>query len=161
VITLPPILDFLAKHVPSKQMAIRLREIATFFSTGDANSDNLGGRLELYWKTIKAFFKSPLWGNRKLGFDGHSTFLSVFADIGIFGGIFFVSMYVLARKKINSLFTEGQIRAYRPAFVGLILIGLTNPIHSAEPLAAAVWLFVPLMIAIFWEDKKYEKTLGN
>lgn len=159
IIALPSILNFLAERVPSQQMAIRLREMATFFNTGDASGDNLGGRLELYGETIKAFLKSPFFGNRKLSFDGHATFLTVFADIGIFGGMCFVMVYILAKKLVGTLFDKSQIQAFKPAFIGLILMGLTNPIHSADPLAITVWLFVPLIIVTLGGGN--EKNLGN
>ena len=161
LLLLPTILSFLATNVPSKQMATRLREIASFFSTGNANSDNLGGRLDLYWGTIKAFFRSPILGNRRLAFDGHSTFLTVPADIGIMGGACFISIYALAKKSIGEIFTKNQALIFKPAFFGLILMGLTNPIHSADPLAATVWLFVPLMIIVFGEKKENETSLGD
>ena len=161
IILSPIILNFLATNVPSEQMATRLREIAAFFSTGAASGDNLGGRLELYWKTIEAFFRSPFFGNRKLSFDGHSTFLSVFADIGIFGGVCFISIYASAKKVMGEMLTKKQALLFKPAFFGLILMGLTNPIHSADPLAATVWLFIPLMIIVFGEKKENETSLGN
>lgn len=161
IIALPTILSFLAAYVPSKQMSTRLREIAAFFTTGNTNSDNLGGRLELYGETIKAFFRSPFFGNRKLSFDGHSTFLTVFADIGMFGGVCFISVYMLAKKRVGALFSESQARGFKPVFVGLILMGLTNPIHSADSLAITVWLFAPLIITVFGGKKNDEASLGN
>lgn len=159
----PLLLDLLAKYVPSKQMAIRLKEVAAFFSSGDISGYNLSSRLELYGKTILAFFQSPIIGNRSLGFDGHSTFLSVFADIGIFGGILFVYLYALAKKQIDNKL-ELKRKIFLPVFVSLILMGLTNPIHSAMPLSFVVWLLIPMLLILperKKEEKKHEKTLGN
>ena len=160
-IAAPLLLNFVAARVPSQQMAARLREIANFFSLGDVSSDNLGVRLQLYWKAIKAFFKSPLFGNYKLGFDPHSSFLAMFADIGILGGLAFTSLYVLAKKQCNQLLSKAQQQAFLPAFVCLILMGLTNPIHSADPLVMAIWLFVPLAIMVLGKEKKNEALLGD
>ena len=161
LISAPLILNFAAARVPSQQMATRLREMANFFSLGDISSDNLGTRLQLYWKAIKAFFQSPLFGNQKLGFDPHSSFLAMFADIGILGGVAFSSLYVLAKKQCNQLLSKTQQQAFMPAFVCLILMGLTNPIHSADPLVMAIWLFIPLAIMVLGKEKKNETLLGD
>lgn len=161
LIASPTILNFFAEKVPSKQMATRLRQIANFFRTGDTDSQDLGGRLHLYWETMKAFFRSPLLGNRKLDFDGHATLLTIFADIGIFGGACYISLFVLAKKSLGRLLSKRQISIFKPTFIGLILMGLTNPIHAATPLGASVWLLIPLMILVIGGNKKNERALED
>lgn len=160
-LALPTILDYLATHVPSEQMAIRLQEIASFFGKGDASGYNLNGRLKLYGETLKAFLRSPIIGNRSLGFDGHSTFLSVLADVGIFGGIPFLYLYFASRKKINKNLGNSN-KIFTPVFISLMLMGLTNPIHSAFQLSFVVWFVVPLIIVYCKKkEKDNETTLGN
>ena len=116
----------------------------------------------MYWQTIVAFVKSPIWGNRSLSIDGHATFLTVFADIGILGGGLFVYLYHITKKKMF-LGEKREIRkVYATVFICLILMGLTNPIHSALPLAFTMWFFVPMLIERKIEKEKMnEETLGN
>lgn len=161
-LVLPTILDYLATHVPSEQMAIRLQEIASFFGKGDASGYNLNGRLTLYGKAIKAFLRSPIIGNRSLGFSGHATFLCVFADIGILGGGIFFYLYFLSRKKVDDNLGRSK-RAFAAVFISLLLMGFTNPIHSAFSLSFIVWMVVPLLIVCInnKKEKDNETPLGN
>ena len=162
LISMPTLLDFMASKVPSKQMALRLKDVAAFFGRGDISGYNLAERLKLYWKTIEAFFKSPLIGNRSLGFDGHSTFLSFFADLGLLGGIPYVVLYAQSKKNIDSRFDKAEVKIFVPVFISLILMGLTNPIHTAQPLSFAVWLLIPLLINMTTKkEKNNEASLGN
>jgi len=159
VFSLPVTLELLANVVPSGQMAIRLKELASFFGNGDSSGYNLNGRLSLYMQSIKAFFNSPILGNRKLDFDGHATFLTVPADIGIFGAFFFFALYHLAKKQIKQHCEN--YKYFLPAFICLVLMGLTNPIHSAFPLMFAVWFIIPLIIICAKKEDENEISVGN
>lgn len=166
--TSPWIIRFAATHVPSKQMAIRLNEIYYFLTAADTTGYNLNGRFALYWNSIVAFIKSPLWGNRHLDFDGHATFLTVFSDLGLLGGIPYIYLYRISRNKVRALLGEAD-EMFKPHFFMLIFMGLTNPIHAALPLMFASWFVVPLTIieitesynnsALFNKDLKPENTV--
>lgn len=162
LISLPSILSFLANHISSSDISIRLRELASFFGSGSSGGYNLNGRLSLYWQTILAFIKSPILGNRSLVFDGHATFLTVFADIGILGGGLFVYLYHYTKKKMFLGEKREVKKIFSTVFTCLVLMGLTNPIHNAFPLAFTMWFFVPLLLDRKIEkEKKDEETLGN
>lgn len=146
-----------ASHVPSEQMAIRLYEIYYFLVGGDVSGYNMNGRMTLYTETVKAFLKSPFWGNRHLDFDGHATFLTVLSDLGLLGGIPFYYLYFSSQKKVRA-FINDKGNCYWPVFLMLILMGFTNPIHTALPLMYVVWFLVPLSIETFMEYE--EMTYG-
>lgn len=142
-----------ASLVPSEQMSIRLYEIYYFLVGGDASGYNMNGRMTLYTESIKAFLKSPFWGNRYLDFDGHATFLTVLSDLGLLGGIPFYYLYFSSLKRVRKIIND-KGNYYWPIFLMLVLIGFTNPIHTALPLMYVVWFLVPLSIETFMEYEK-------
>jgi hypothetical protein len=153
ILFLPNIFGFISSNVRSAQVSVRFRELANFFSTGDATGYNLDGRLSLYWKSIKAFFASPLYGNEYLDFDGHATFLTVLSDTGILGGIPFYTLYFIFRNKIKS-YLDSEAHYFDIPFLMLVIIGLTNPIHAAFPVGFAIWLICPLIIRLITQEEK-------
>ncbi len=159
---IPNILEFAIQHIPSEEIVVRLREIYNFLTGGGADGYNLSNRLELYWKSIVAFFNSPIWGNRVLGFDGHATFLTVLARTGILGGIPFYWLFFSSRKHLLTLAGDNR-ELLKPVILMFALMGLTNPIHASQPLAYATWFIAPLaVITIFGEETvKDEKAVEN
>lgn len=153
VFFIPNILFLAYTYIPSEQVATRLKELYDFFVEGNASGYNLNGRLTLYRKTIVAFLKSPIIGNRRLPFDGHATCLTVLADTGIIGGTLFYSLLVLAFKDIKKVLSEEGKRLL-PIFICLLLMGFTNPIHNSMPLAFMHWFIAPLLIHVVYESKK-------
>lgn len=150
----PDILMYVALNVESTQMATRLLEIYEFLTSGSLSGYNLNGRLTLYGKSILAFLKSPIWGNRKLEFDGHATCFTILADTGIIGGIPFYYMLFSANKKIKKHLGNNS-KEYFTIFFCLVLMGFTNPIHSSLTLALTTWFIAPLAIELIYEkDKK-------
>lgn len=144
---MPTILETAANSVESEQISTRLKELSAFFGSGDASGYNLNGRMELYWKAIKAFFKSPIIGNRKLGFNPHATLLGVPADIGIIGIILLVMLIVKSKKYICQLMGD-RAKQFTPVVWCVVIMGLTNPIHSAFTALFATWLLAPMIIKI-------------
>ncbi len=144
---MPTALEMLSEVVESEDMSVRLAELASFFGSGDASGYNLNGRFDLYGKSIKAFLNSPIIGNRRLSFDGHATLLTVPADIGIAGflGLWFM---IFKSKKYVSIIMKDRKRQFTPIVICLILMGLTNPIHSAAPALFAAWLIAPMVVKI-------------
>jgi len=153
IIASPWILRFAASHVPSEQMSIRLYEVYNFLVARDATGYNMNGRVTLYFDSIKAFLFSPIWGNRSLDFDGHATFLTVLSDVGLLGGVPFYYLYFSTNKKVRYLIEDDECR-FKPVFFMLVLMGFTNPIHTALPLMYATWFVAPLTISVF---KEYER----
>ena len=139
------IIDFFASIIPLQQVSIRLYEVADFFESGDATGYNLNGRLTLYWKTIVAFVKSPIIGNEYLGFDGHATLLTIPANIGIFGGLLFYWMLKEGRTRMRGILGKND-KQFVSVFACLIIMGFTNPIHGALPLAFASWVIAPMIV---------------
>ena len=147
---IPSILGLLIRISPSQQIALRLREVRVFLVGGGAGGYNLSGRLTLYGQTIKAFFESPLWGNRSLPFDGHATFLTVLSDTGLLGGVpFYFLVFSARRHLIRMLGSVGEL--FKPIVLMFVLMGLTNPIHGSLTLSYAIWLLAPLMLMTMLE----------
>lgn len=153
IVTLPLILKIAARYVPSEPMSIRLTELYNFLTSGNSSGYNLHGRMELYGKSIQAFLKSPIWGNRKLDFDGHATFLTVLADIGLLGGIPFYYLYFHSFKFVNQILGENR-KYFKPFFIVLLFMGFTNPIHSALPLMFTMWFIVPFGISFIYKIER-------
>lgn len=149
----PNILWFAATHIESTQMATRFLEIYEFLTSGNLGGYNLNGRLTIYGKTIVAFLKSPIWGNRKLEFDGHATCLTVLADTGLIGGIPFYYLLTATNKQIKEKLGENA-KDFFVVFFCLLLMGFTNPIHSSLPLALTTWFIAPLTIEMFYKKEK-------
>lgn len=148
LILLPNILAFVASQIDSSQMALRIMEVHDFFVSGSADGYNLNGRLTLYGKSILAFLRSPLYGNRTLDFNGHALFLTILADTGVIGGVPFYYLLFSARKQMQQLLGD-KYEKYSPVFLCLVLTGLTNPIQRSYPVSFAIWFFAPLAIYLF------------
>lgn len=149
----PWIFKTAASYVPSEQMSLRLYEIYDFLSGGDASGYNLNGRMTLYKDSVIAFLRSPVWGNRSLNFDGHATFLTVLADLGLLGGIPFYCLYFSSQRKVKAIINVKE-NNFNVIFILLLLMGFTNPIHTALPLMYTVWFLVPLTIETYQEYKE-------
>ena len=149
IIFLPNIIQWFADSFVGGSMRTRLYEVASYF-TGEKMGYNLGGRFKLYKGTIDAFMASPLIGASGLKFDGHATFLTVLADIGIVGGIPFYWLYFAAGGYVKKLLNDKLMSSFfLLTFLSVILTGLLNPIHAAIPLPMVSWFVVPLMIDLF------------
>ncbi len=142
---IPDMLLYISNNVQSSQMAVRFRELYSFFASGDTGGYNLNGRLTLYWRSIEAFIQSPILGNRNVDFDGHATCFTVLSDTGIIGGIPFYYLLFSMNKRMKALLGKHSIN-FLPAFFCLLCMGFSNPIHSSLSLAFAVWFIVPLII---------------
>ena len=141
----PSLIKLAADAVPSESMSIRLYEVYSLFTIGDGSGYNLSGRMELYGKSIIAFLRSPIWGNRSLDFYGHATFLVIPAMLGLLGAIPFYYIYFHSYKEIKkSLRENGQ--QFMPIFAILLFVGFTNPIDAALPLMFVTWFLTPLVI---------------
>lgn len=152
-IFVPYILEYLVIPYLPSMLALRFREIQEFFlGTGSVDSD-LSGRLTLYGKTIMAFIDSPLIGNRYLDFDGHATYLTIWADLGFFGGAIIIYLIISAKRIVESYLDVLSV-CFFPFFIHLILNGLTNPIHASLQIYICVWFLIPLSLVTFKDKLK-------
>ena len=158
----PMLLKIAMENIKSEQMTIRLSEVYDFLTGKGAGGYNLNGRFTLYWRTIKAFFESPIIGNRNLPFDGHATFLTVLSDMGVVGGAPFYTLVCVAVNRINRELGERKLQFLSVVFM-YVLMGVTNPIHASQPLGLATWFVAPLMIETIFmnEGEGNNETLGN
>ena len=140
----PSILSYSINHIESVQIVDRLKEIHSFFITGVSDGYNLGGRLDLYKSSINAFFQSPIWGNRYLSFDGHATLLTIPADLGLLGAVPFYYMLFHSRSLAVKFLSDKSIM--NVIFIMLLLMGLTNPIHSSSQISFGVWFITPYIV---------------
>ena len=152
------ILEWLLSVISSKEVYTRFYEIYSFLFGGESDEYNLNGRMTLYFDTFKAFLQSPIYGNRKLHFDGHATFLTILADYGVMGGVPFYYMFFRANKDVRS--TISGDRYFIPIFIALLLMGFTNPIHAAIPLMYTVWFLMPLSLHFFNKGKRDASSIN-
>lgn len=137
---------------PSRIINDRLAEVYDMITGEDISSGtDAQGRLELYWMCIKAFFSSPIIGNRTLPADGHATFFTVPADIGIYG-IFFLYTFFKKAYKVIAKVMGNKVIYFKPLMFQIILMGFTNPIHTSPTIYVLLFFVCPLIIMLFIND---------
>lgn len=153
VLLLPITLKLIIGLSDSELLNQRLQEIYDTLTgvSQDSEESDLWARMDLYGKCILAFIQSPIWGNRTLDFNGHSTFLCVLADLGIIGG--FV-LFKLFKKSFDFMKEElgDKYLYYSPLVCQAILMGLTNPIHSTPSIFIMLYFLCPLLIIQFAKE---------
>ncbi|MBR1467655.1 MAG: hypothetical protein IJ606_03380 [Bacteroidaceae bacterium] len=124
----------------------RLQEIYNGI-TGENSTEesDMESRLTLYRMSLEAFFSSPILGNRNINFNPHSTFLAIIADLGIAGGYIIYKLFRGAFSFMKSI-TGKDFFYFRPLICQILLMGFTNPIHSAPSNFIMLWFVAPLMI---------------
>lgn len=158
ILVVPIIIKAVIPHIESQQIASRLNELYLFLTAGDMSTNNLGGRMELYQKSILAFLRSPIWGNRYLDFDGHATFLTILSDLGLLGAIPYFYLYHRSKKIIDGYVGKEK---FLPVYIVLVAGGLLNPINSALPLMFVVWFVAPLSIELIAHMEDPDEKVGN
>lgn len=158
-VALPFFFKFVADHVGNdNDIHDRFMELYYAFTFQDSTSTAQDGahRLTIYWDTIKAFLVSPIWGT-KINFNPHSTFLGMLADVGLLGFVPYMMMFYGMTKNIyRYLDIEGNKSLFKPSLLFIIMMGLTNPIHSTSALQFSIWCIAPLIVL---ELKKQNKSL--
>lgn len=159
-VLLPFFFKFVAEYVGAENdIHDRFMELYYTFTFQDSTStaqDGVG-RLTIYLETTKAFLSSPLWGT-KICFDPHSTFLGMLADVGLLGFVPYVMMFYFMTKNIyRYLDIEGQKSLFKVSLLFIIIMGLTNPIHSTSALQFAIWCIAPLVILEIKNKSKHIK----
>lgn len=149
-IVMPFFFKFVAEYVGAdNDIHDRFMELYYTFTFQDSTStaQDGAGRLTMYWDTIKAFVTSPVWGT-KINFDPHSTFLGMLADIGLLGFVPYAMMFYYMTKNIyRYLDIECNKPLFKVSLLFIIMMGLTNPIHSTSALQFTIWCIAPLVIA--------------
>ena len=138
---LPSILDLFINQVEG-DVHLRMIEVRHFITTGELGDDDMAARMNLYGKSLVAFFESPLWGNYRLGFNAHSTFLEVLASLGILGA---GPLFLCLKKSFKVLKSLIDRRLIVMLVIPFIFMGLTNPIHASLPLNMVLWFVCPLL----------------
>ena len=160
-VVLPFFFKFIADYVGNdNDIHDRFMELYYVFTFQDSTStaQDGAGRLAIYWDTIKAFVTSPIWGT-KIDIDPHSTFLGMLADVGLLGFVPYMMMFCDMTKNIyRYLDIEGNKSLFKASLLFIIMMGLTNPIHSTSALQFAIWCIAPLTVL---EIKKSNKSIQN
>lgn len=153
----PLLLSWLADIVSSDTIRSRLLSILKFIRGETGGANNLTGRLELYQKCFQYFFKSPIIGNQTVPFDGHATFLTVLCDLGLMGTIPTYILYFGSHRVVRAALKDQQAYSlWIPCFIGMILMGFTNPVHSASVLGYAVYFMGPALLKMRTDGEKKE-----
>lgn len=150
---LPSILEYFIELTrDSNVLNVRLREIYDSLTGNHSHNSDMQARFDLYRKCIEAFLYSPIWGNRYLDFNGHSTFLLGFAYLGIFGGTFICYTFYRAAKFVKAQLGDNYLY-YKPLMLQLILMGITNPIQSCPSNFIMLFFVCPLLIHKYLPQK--------
>lgn len=158
VLIMPYILEYLVIPFMPDLLASRFEEVRSFF-LGDIDVESdLYGRFDLYGKSIKAFLNSPFIGNRSLDFDGHATYLMVWADLGLLGGSLVFYLLFKAKSIVNGLLSS-TCYLFIPVFVHLFLNGFTNPIHASLQIYICIWFLIPLSLYTFQDNLSFRKRI--
>lgn len=153
VYLLPNFLEWLIDVTwDSQVLNVRLREIYDSLTGNHSENSDMQARFDLYWKCILAFINSPIWGNKFLPFNGHSTFLLAFAYLGIFGGSFVCYIFYKASKFVQGILGIQKYKYFKPLMCQIILMGLTNPILSVPSNFIMLFFVCPLLICQFVKD---------
>ena len=92
--------EFLSENVQSNTLATRFAELAELLREGESSADgNATNRMELYKKSINAFFESGMmgtWNNSQVG--GHSFIFDTVGRYGIIGIFAMIIMYRMVYK---------------------------------------------------------------
>lgn len=146
---LPFFFKFVADYVGAdNDIHDRFMELYYVFTFQDSTNTTQDGasRMVIYWDTIKAFISSPFWGT-KINFDPHSTFLGMLADLGLLGFVPYIIMFYYMTKNIyRYLHIENNKSLFKVSLLFILMMGLTNPIHSTSALQFVVWCIAPLVI---------------
>ena len=148
LVLLPFSIKYAANKIPSHSISVRLGEVYDFMIGSGEMGYNMSGRLTLYKKAIIAFLQSPLRGNRSTNFDGHATFLTVFSDLGLLGGIPFCYLLYKAKKAIK-LYLGDLNQYFTPYWIMFLIMGFTNPVHSSPAISFILWFIVPAVMLEF------------
>lgn len=126
----------------------RFMELYYAFTFQDSASTDQDGasRMSIYWDTFKAFITSPLWGT-KIDFDPHSTFRDILADIALLGAIPYCMLFYCMTKNIYHFLDINNSKfLFNVSLLFIIMMGLSNPIHSTASLQFVIWCMAPLII---------------
>ncbi len=120
----------LSKSVESETLSIRFEEIAEFLREGDASEDsNALNRLELYRKSINAFFSSNMlgtWNSSLVG--GHSFVFDTIGVFGVFGILMIFIMYKTIYKYFINPYKEKDFYPYLYyVYIMAIFMACINP----------------------------------
>lgn len=146
---IPNFLEWIANSVESNNMRVRLNEVVLMLRRGDFTGYNLSSRLGMYLDGIRAFLRSPIWGNSYLDINPHSTFIQYAADIGLIGLIPFLLMLQKSRRIATRGLSQEGITVVNACYWSVIVTGMINPIVAIPTMMIIVWLLVPLCVRIF------------
>lgn len=143
---LPLLLKLAIALSPSSLLNERLEEVYNGITGEKSTADSdMESRFILYKMALEAFFSSPILGNRSLDFNPHSTFLSIVADLGVAGGFVIYRLFRGAFSFMKSIMGE-DYTYFLPLICQILLMGFTNPIHSAPSNFIMLWFVAPLLI---------------
>ena len=149
----PLIIKLFINYSNSELLNARLQELYNSWTGQPTHADtDLNARLTLYGRCLQDFITSPIWGHRYLPYNGHSTFLTVLADLGLLGGTVVYQLFSRSIKFMKNQLHE-RFTYYLPLLCQIILMGLTNPIHSSPSNFMMLFYICPLCIVAFLPKK--------
>lgn len=132
---LSSIFMWLSSTVESEYVSDRLLQIGLVLqgeSIENLDTETSNERLLLMKNAWVGFFSSPLWGNNLITWNknilsGHSLGLDILSSAGVFGLVFFVSIFYKVYKKIFSSRFKDLIFQTRIVWIGFIILSIINP----------------------------------
>lgn len=142
---LPHVLTYFSRLISSDNgISTRLMQMASYMSTGEQGYD-LGGRLERYGNSFRAFMNSPIFGIRLIGngtIGGHSSLLDQLGCYGIVGTLPYVLFFVSNFKCLNS---TGYRRLLKPTYIIFMILSLINTTMYVYPIGMVLLFIIPMI----------------
>lgn len=138
----------------SYEVSVRFAELAYFFSGNDISGTDLNSRQNLYLQSVNAFANNILTGtvltnSNTYRAGGHSAWLDLLAQFGLFSIPFFIFLfkaYKYCRNRIPINFRT----FFNVYWLYYICLGFTNTLLFAN--IYTIWfLFLPIVISSFFE----------
>ncbi|WP_320914071.1 hypothetical protein [Butyricimonas paravirosa] len=146
--------EWLANVVNNDTVAERLSNLAVFFTEGGQYIDgDIESRMNIYSRSIDAFFKSPIVGNSYAQVGGHSYILDSLGKFGLLGGIALIIMY---RRLFNVFYKPWNKQKYYGYTCFLFMIALFFAVLNPKDNLGVLTFIVPLFMASYKENYNYQ-----
>jgi hypothetical protein len=141
------------KGIPAG-VSINFNDLALFFSGNDISGTDVNARLSLYLRSVDAFINNILTGtvltdSNKYSAGGHSAWLDLLANFGLFSIPFFIFLfkaYKYCIERVPVMF-KPFVKVY---WLYYVCLGFVNTLLFSN--IYTIWfLFLPLFISSFFE----------
>ena len=160
---LPAIFDWMAGLELFSESAEKLRDVANVLRGQESEAIATQNRLLVYEQSWTTFLKHPLFGAKALSLGtsgGHSFFLDILAEWGLFGFTLVATLYYYLHKLQRYICGDSSVSLYAMLFFLLVLIICAlNPHAWLFELGFAAPMF--LYYAVHISEQKHIQKKGD